>query len=181
MAGAGPTAGARLDTREALLVAFFATFIVVAKAALRLNLHVPGHAMFFTLLFLVLARACVPRFGAATLTGALAGAASALLGMGRGGPLIALGIALPGLVVDLAGALPGGRAPGWLRGAAVGAVAGATAFASNALADLLAGMPLDLVAQHALISAGGKAAFGALGGAAGAAIADRLRGHGLIP
>lgn len=181
MAGAGAPARARLDAREALLVAFFATFIVVAKAGLRLNLHLPGHSTFFTLLFLVLARACVPRFGAATLAGALAGAAAAALGMGRGGPVVALGIALPGLVVDLAGALPGGRAPGWLRGAAVGALAGATGFASNGLADLLAGMSLDLVAQHALVSAGAKAAFGALGGAAGAAIAARLRGHGLIP
>ena len=56
----GPIAALRrLETREALLLAFFATFIVLAKAALRWHLHVPGHVMFATALFLLLARACV--------------------------------------------------------------------------------------------------------------------------
>jgi hypothetical protein len=53
----GPAAALRrLETREALLLAFFATFIVLAKAALRWHLQVPGHVMFATALFLILAR-----------------------------------------------------------------------------------------------------------------------------
>ncbi len=94
----GPAAALRrLETREALLLAFFATFIVLAKAALRWHLHIPGHAMFATALFLLLARACVPRMGAATAVGLLAGLVCAALGMGKGGPLIAVKLVLPGL------------------------------------------------------------------------------------
>lgn len=170
-----------LDTREALLLAFFATFVVVTRAALRWHLHVPGHSMFPAALLLVVARACVPRAAAATLVGALAGAVCALLGMGQGGPLIVLKLALPGAVVDLAA----WRAPsrllevGW--GVVVGALAGASDFVPVALLETLAGLSPDLVLAHAAFSAGTKAAFGAAGGAAGAAIAARLRHHGLLP
>jgi hypothetical protein len=169
------------DTREALLLAFFATFIVLAKGALRWHLHVPGHAMFTTALFLVVARACVRRPAAATLVGLLAGIACALLGMGKGGPIVALKLMLPGVVVDL-GATWSRKslAVAWW-GALIGALAGASQFLPVALVEALAGLDADLVLAHAALSAGAKAGFGALGGAAGAVIAARLRHHGLLP
>ena len=172
--------GPRLDTREALLVAFFAGFLVATRAALRWHLHVPGHSLFPAAMLLVLARACLPRAGAATLVGSLAGAACALLGMGQGGPLIALRLALPGLVVDAAAGPRSRRlfAPAW--GAAVGAAAGASSFVPVALVEALAGLPADLVLAHAALSAAAKTAFGAAGGACGAALAARLRHHGLV-
>jgi hypothetical protein len=190
---AGPGAGERaaaarrwwrwreLETREALLIAFFAGFLVAARASLRWHLGITGHSMLPAALLLVVARACVPRTGAATLVGALAGAACALLGMGKGGPLIALQLALPGLLVD-AGAGPGARRlarVGW--GAAIGAAAGAATFVPVALVEALAGLPADLVLLHAAVSAAAKTAFGAAGGAAGAALVARLRHHGLLP
>ena len=36
--------GGRIETREAILIAFFAAFLVAARAALRWHIHVPGHA-----------------------------------------------------------------------------------------------------------------------------------------
>jgi hypothetical protein len=170
-----------LGTREALLIAFFAGFLVAARASFRWHLGITGHSMFPLALLLVVARACVPRPGAATLVGALAGAACALLGMGRGGPAIALQLALPGLLVD-AGAGPRARRlsrVGW--GAAIGAAAGASTFLPAALVEALAGLPADLVLLHAAVSAAAKTAFGAAGGAAGAALVARLRHHGLLP
>lgn len=170
----------RLDTRDALLIAFVATFLVLAKAAMRWHLHVPGHAMFGTALLLVLVRGCVPRVLAASTAGLLAGLVTAALGMGKGGPLIVLRMLLPALVVDGAARLPGGRWPGLARGAFVGALAGATGFLPSSLVELAGGAATDVILMHALASAGGKALFGAAGGAAGAAITRRLREHGVI-
>jgi hypothetical protein len=169
------------DTRELLLLAFFATFIVLARAALRWHLHVPGHSMFPTALFLVVARACVRRPAAATLVGLLAGIACALLGMGKGGPIVALKLVLPGIVVDLGARLSRERLSVIWQAALIGAVAGASHFLPVALVEWLAGLDADLVLAHAAFSAGTKAGFGALGGAAGAVIVARLRHHGLLP
>ena len=181
MARAAPRLWRAFDTREALLLAFFATFIVLTKGALRWHLHVEGHSMFTIALFLVVARACVRRPAAATLAGVLAGVVCALLGMGKGGPLIVLKLVLPGAVVDLGARW--GREPltvAWW-GALIGALAGASHFLPVALIETLAGLDADLVLAHAALSAGAKACFGALGGAAGAVIASRLRHHGLLP
>jgi hypothetical protein len=169
------------DTREALLLAFFATFIVLTKGALRWHLHMPGHSMFATALCLVVARACVRRPAAATLVGLLAGIACALLGMGKGGPLIALNLVLPGVVVDLGARWSEEHLSVVWRAALIGAAAGASHFLPVALVETLAGLDADLVLAHAALSAGTKAGFGALGGAAGAVIAARLRHHGLLP
>jgi hypothetical protein len=171
----------RFDTREALLLAFLATFLVVFRAALRLHLHVPGHAMFFTAALLLLARACVPRTGAATAVGLLAGAVCAVLGMGEGGPLIALKLALPGAAVDALRWVAPARSEGAILYAAVGVAAGVAGVATTPLVELLTGMAPGLVLQHTLLSASAKAAFGALGGLAAWAVVRRLRVHGLIP
>lgn len=169
-----------LETREALLLAFFATFVVIARAAMRWHLHVPGHSLLPAALLLVLARACVDRPAAASIVGVLAGLACTALGMGSGGPLIALRIALPGVAVDVGWKLLSGRMPPLWRGALLGAGAGATHFLPVWLAESLAGVPADVVASHALLAAGSKAGFGAVGGAAGMAIAGRLQHHGII-
>jgi hypothetical protein len=181
MARAGLLSPRAFDTREALLLAFFATFVVLSKAALRWHLHLPGHSMFSVALLLVLARACVRRPAAATLVGLLAGVACALLGMGKGGPLIAFKLVLPGVVVDLGARWIGERSSAVWRAALIGAAAGASHFLPVALVESLAGLDADLVLAHAALSAGTKAGFGALGGAAGAVIAARLRHHGLLP
>jgi len=169
-----------LDTRDALLLAFFATFLVIVRAALRWHLHIPGHSMLGAALLLVLARACVDRAAAATTVGMLAGPACTALGMGSGGPLIALKLLLPGVAVDIAWALLPVRLPALLRGVLLGACAGATHFLPVLVAEGLAGLEGSVVVGHALVAAGSKAAFGAAGGAAALVLAGRLRQHGVI-
>jgi len=170
----------QLSTREAVLLAFFATFVVVVRAAMRWHLHIPGHSMLAGAMLLVLARACVPRAAAATVVGTLAGLVCMALGMGRGGPLILLKLALPGVAVDLAWPLVSARLPAWLRGAVLGACAGAIHFVPVLIAELLTDVDPAVMLGHALFAAGTKAAFGAVGGAAGLVIAERLRHHGVI-
>lgn len=173
-----------LATRDALLIAFIATFLVAARAALRWHLQIPGHAMLPTAFGLVLVRSCVDRRAAATLCGLTAGIATAALGMGKGGPLIALKLVLPGAAIDVGrlGVHPAaGRADFSLAaGTFLGALAGATGFLPVVIVEGLAGMEPRLIALHALTAAGTKAAFGAAGGWAGAWVARELRHHGVL-
>jgi hypothetical protein len=99
----------KFTLQEALFLAFCACFIVITRAVFRLHLNIPGHAMFFTMFFLILGRGCVPKMGAATLVGLLAGLLCTLLGMGKGGPLILMKFLFPALMVDLVGFFP----PDW--------------------------------------------------------------------
>jgi len=169
-----------VETREALLIAFFATFLVAGRAALRWHLHIPGHAMLPTAFALVLVRSCVDRRSAASLCGGIAGIAVTALGMGKGGPLIVLKLLLPGAVVDL-GWLATKRASSSLAGGVVlGALAGLTGFLPVVVVEGLAGMEPRLIAIHAATAAGTKALFGAAGGWAGAWVARELRHHGLL-
>ncbi len=176
---------ARLDTREMLLVAFFAAFLVASRAALRWHLHVPGHSMLAAAFGLVLLRICVDRRGAATLCGVLAGVVVAALGMGKGGPLIVLKLALPGLVVDLGAAWSGGRAAGgavmrpW-TGLLIGAAAGAIAILPVLGIEWLAGVDAEVMAMHAMVAGAGRIGFGAAGGAAAAWVGGELAHHGLL-
>ena len=95
----------RFTMREALLLGFCATFIVLTKATLRMKLGISGHSMFFMLFFLLLSRGFVQKTGAATLVGLLAGLMSLALGMGGKGPIKMLNFILPALVVDGAGVI----------------------------------------------------------------------------
>jgi hypothetical protein len=177
-----PPRGLRLETRELLLIAFFAAFLVAARAAMRWHIHVPGHAMIAVSFGLVLVRSCVDRRGAATLCGVFAGAVVAALGMGKGGPLVVLKLALPGLVVDL-GTRPRARsAPpiSILRGLVLGGVAGASGLVPLVAVEWLADVDPSVIALHALASGLGKSLFGASGGAAGAWVARELDHHGLL-
>lgn len=87
--------------RELLLIVFFAAFLVGTRIAMRWHLHLPGHAMLAAAFGLVLVRSCVDRRAAASLCGLVAGIGIAGLGLGQGGPLVVLKLALPGLAIDL--------------------------------------------------------------------------------
>lgn len=171
----------QLEQREAFLLAFFAVFVVLTRAALRWKLHLTGHSMLPAVMLLLLARVCVRRPAAATAVGLLAGSACALLGMGQGGPLVVLRLLLPGVVVDLGAALGEERLFEAWTAALLGAVAGAADFLPMLLVEGLAGVDPGVVLAHAAFGAAAKAGFGAVGGVAGAALARRLRHHGLLP
>ncbi len=168
------------DLRQSLYLAFCGTFVVIARAGLRLHLHVTGHSMFFNLFFLMLARGAVRRFGAATLAGLLAGLLCLVMGLGKGGVVLVLRYGLLGLVVDLAAMISPSLFRSYLACLLVGALAAATRGIWLGLADLMAGMELAVMLQHVLLSSGMNMIFGAAGGLLVPPVVRRLEINGLI-
>jgi len=171
----------KFTLQEALFLAFCACFIVITRAVFRLHLNIPGHAMFFTMFFLILSRGMVHRLGAATLVGILAGLICTLLGMGKGGPLIILRFLVPGLIVDLAGLVHHGLAGSYIACAIVGALGAASRFLTIIAVEWVLGVEWDIMLQHALISSACGVIFGVLGALMVPLIARKLSAHGLIP
>jgi hypothetical protein len=171
----------RFTLREALLLGFCATFIVITRAALRMKLNLPGHSMFFMMFFLVLARGCVPKLGASTLVGLIAGAVSFMLGMGKNGPLIMANFVLPALFVDAAAflypALPARLMPCIIAGA----LASATKAITGVVLDILMGIEEAIIVQHIIITTAFSSLFGAAGAALVPSVVRRLRANRLIP
>ena len=170
----------KFTLQEALILAFCACFIVITRAVFRLHLNIPGHAMFFTMFFLILGRGCVPRLGAATLVGLLAGLLCTLLGMGKGGPMIILRFLIPGLIVDLAGLFSPGLAKSYVVCAIAGALGAASRFLTIVAGEWMVGMDWDLILRHALISSFLGILFGVLGSLMVPPIVRKLSAHGLI-
>ena len=170
----------RFTLREAILLGFCATFIILTRAGLRLHLHLPGHVMFFTMFFFLLARGVVPKIGAATLVGLIVSLGSILLGMGTKGPAVFVKFLLPALLVDLAGAV----APAFVGNLFACLLVGAGAAALRALADVwlewLSGMETEVMLQKTVITASLFALYGGLGSLAVPSIIRRLRKNGLI-
>ena len=170
----------KLTLQEALILAFCACFIVITRAVFRLHLNISGHAMFFTMFFLILGKGCVPKIGAATLMGVLAGLLCTLLGMGKGGPLIMLKFLFPALVVDLAGLFSKGMAGSYTACAIVGALGAASRFLSILIVEWVIGVDWDIIIRHALISSASGIVFGVLGSLMVPPIVRKLTTHGLI-
>jgi len=170
----------RFTLREAVLLCFCATFIVLTRAGLRLHLHLPGHVMFFTMFFFLLARGCVPKVGSAALVGLITSLASVLLGMGSSGPMVFIKYLLPALVVDLAGFLFPSFVTSMLACAAVGILAAAVRSVTNSGVELLLGMEEEVMLKKAAITAIMNCTFGGLGSLAVPSIIRKLRANGLI-
>jgi hypothetical protein len=170
----------RFTLREAVLLCFCATFIVLTRAGLRLHLHLPGHVMFFTMFFLLLARGCVPKLGAATLVGLITSLASVLLGMGVGGPLVLIKFLLPALVVELAGFFFPAFVTSMLACVTVGVLASLTRSAIGTGVEFLIGMDEEIILRKVLISSAMNGLWGGLGCLAVPSIIRRLRLNGLI-
>lgn len=170
----------RFTLREALLLGFCATFIILTRAGLRLHLHLPGHVMFFTMFFYLLARGCVPKIGAATLVGLIVSLASLLLGMGTKGPAVFVKFIFPALLIDLAGALFPAFVTSMLACALVGAVAAALRALSDIGLEWMSGMEEEVILRKTIITACLFALYGGLGSLAVPSIIRRLRKNGLI-
>ena len=170
----------RFSLRDGLYLGFCGTFIVIARAALRLHLHITGHSMFFNLFFLLLARGVVRRFGAATLAGVVAGLLCMFLGLGKDGPLLIVRYGLLGLIVDLGFALYPRLAYSYVACFVCGAAAALTRGLFLAVADLMAGMETAVMIQHVLLNSAMNMAFGAAGGLLVPPVIKRLQSSGLI-
>lgn len=167
--------------RDALLIGFCALFMVVTKMLLRLNLGIPGHAMFFTMFFLILPRAATGRKLAATYTGLAAGLASVLLGMGKGGPLLLIKFLLPALTVDFAFLLFPAFGTSIVFCVMAGMVGAVTRIVGVAITDYMVGMAPDVIMAHALLKTVSGGLFGAAGGLAAAPVVRKLKARGMIP
>ena len=167
--------------REAMLLGFCATFIVLTRAALRLHFSLPGHSMFFMMFFLLMARASVPKLGASTLVGLIAGLVCMLLGMTKMGPLIIANFVLPGVIVDAACALFPGALARWGACLAIGVLASASKNITGIGLDLLMGMEREIIFQHVLVTTFGSALFGGLGSLLAPPVIRRLQANRLIP
>ena len=171
----------QFSLKDALFLGFCAVLIISAKAALRLHLKIPGHAMLFTLFFLLLARGCVRHGLAATFTGLLAGIMAVILAMGKGGPLILIKYLLPALVVDgMAAILGGALFQSVLLCVLTAVLAGSTRFFSAVVVNLLAGMDLSVIIRYAGLQTIGNVLFGALGGLAVPLVIRKLKAFGAI-
>jgi len=169
-----------LTMQEALFLGFCATFIVIARAALRLHLKIPGHAMLFTMFFLMLGRACIDKRGAATLIGLVAGCLAILLGMGKGGPLVLLKFVLPAMLVDLGAWIYPGFGTRPIACLLIAMAASATRAVTLILVEWLIGVETVIMLQHAVIATASGMAFGAVGGLLVPYVARRFLRHGLI-
>ena len=169
-----------LTLKDSLFLGFCAALLIITKAAFRWHLGISGHAMLFTVFFLLLARGCVPFRGAASVTGLMAGIAAAALGMGKGGPLVVAKFLLPALSIDLGALLLPWLFGSFLLCALVGAAAGATKFFGTAVVDLLAGMDPAIVWHHALLEAAAAMVFGAVGALGLPPVLRRLRAYGVL-
>jgi len=166
----------RFTLREALLLGFCATFIILTRAGLRLHLHMPGHVMFFFLL----ARGCVPKVGSVTLVGLITCLASVLLGMGKGGPMVLLKYLLPALIVECAGFISPAFITSMLACATVGIIASFVRVVASTGTEWLIGMEEEIIIRKAFFSAAMNGLFGGLGALAVPSIIRRLRRNGLI-
>jgi hypothetical protein len=171
----------RFTMREALLLGFCATFIVLTKATLRMKLGISGHSMFFMMFFLLLARGIVPKTGAATLVGLLAGGISIALGLAHKGPIIMLNFVLPALILDFAGIFLPNLTSRYLTCITIGGIAAASKGASGSLIELFAGAPMNIVLVKALLEGMGGVIFGILGALPVPAIIRKLQTNRLIP
>jgi hypothetical protein len=167
--------------REALLLGFCATFIVLTRAALRIHFSLPGHSMFFLMFFLLMARGCVPKVGASTLVGIIAGLVCMMLGMTKMGPLIVANFILPAIIIDIAGIIFPRMPASYFACLVVGIVASASKAVSGIGMDLLLGMETEIIVQHVFLTMAGSAGFGALGSLLVPAVVRRLQANRLIP
>ncbi|NLC70266.1 MAG: hypothetical protein GX751_02775 [Desulfuromonadaceae bacterium] len=169
----------KLSLKDLLFICFCAVLLIAVRAAFRWRLGISGHAMFFTVFFLLLSRGCVKHRLTATLTGFLAGAAAIALGMGKGGPLTMLNFLFPALAIDLGAFIFPSLLNSYLLCALVGTLAGASKLFSAAVIGFVVGMDHAILWQRALIEAAAAMAFGCLGALCLPPVVKRLRAYGL--
>jgi hypothetical protein len=170
----------RISLKESLFLGFCAVFVLLSRAALRLHLGISGHVMFSTMFFLLIARGCVPRFFAATITGLFAGIAAMALGMGKGGPLLLIKFVLPSLVVDVGAVALPFMFQSYFLCALVAAVASSTKFIDTYVVDRLVKMNQEVILQHAFLETVPAVLFGVAGGLFVPPVIRRLKSHGVI-
>jgi hypothetical protein len=164
-----------LTLRDLLLIALVAALCVLAKLALRIPIHVPGHSGVLWVALFVICRGLVNKRGAGILLGGVAGVLAQFMGFGDVGPLewtkwLAAGIVLEVLTLVLPGDLRS-----YLKATVVGAALHLGKLAALTLAGVILQVPFSLLFLGLGYSATTHVLFGALGGFLGALGLRELR------
>lgn len=168
----------RLALKESLFLGFCAVFILLTRVALGFPVHIPGHLMFFAMLFLMVARGSVDYCFAATYIAVLAGVGGIVLGIE--GPLLLPGLLAPGLAVDIGALVFPVMFQSYLLCSLIGALASSTAALTTCVIDLLLGMDRTIIIQHVVLHAAGSVLFGTAGSIFVPQIIKRLKSFGVI-
>jgi len=166
--------------KDSLFLGFCAALIVVTRSGLRLHLGIPGHAMLFTVFFLMLARGTVNHRLSASFTGLVSGLIAVLMGLGKGGPLILTKFLMPAVVIDICAAAAPGVFTSYAACAVIAAAASATKFPATYLTDIMFGMDKEVTVGHAALQTLGAVAFGVAGGLLVAPVMRRLKARGVV-
>ena len=170
----------RLSLKDSLFLGFCAVLMVFSRATMRLHLGIPGHAMFFTIFFLMTGRGCVRHPLASTFTGFLAGIMAMVLGLGKSGPLMLIIFLMPALVIDAAAMAVPALFQSYLLSGGLAAVAASTKFIQAFIMDVLVGMDRTVIVQHALLDASTAVLFGVAGGLVVPPVIRKLKAFGVI-
>ena len=167
--------------QESLFLGFCSLLILSTKLMLRLHLKVPGHSMFFLILFLMLAALCVRKSWSATMAAAMAGLLGMFTGSGKLGPLGIVSYMLPALVIDFCMPFLERHRKNLLAFACVGLVAAGARAPVSLFSEWMIGMDAQVLLMSTAIKIGGGMVFGALGALPVPALLNKLEARGLIP
>lgn len=169
-----------LTLQESLFLGFCALLILSTKILLRLHLKIPGHSMFFLILFLLLAALCVRKAWSATLAAIMAGLLGMFTGGGKMGPLGMLSYMLPALVIDLCVPFLQRHRKNLAAFACVGLCAAAARAPLSLFTEWMVGMDLQVLIVSTAIKTGGGMIFGALGALPLPLLLRKLEARGLL-
>jgi hypothetical protein len=165
------------STFELLLLAVFASLVVVGKVALRLPLKIPGHSGLVWMALLVTARGVVPKLGAASTVGALSGLLAALVGAGdKGGLDTFASYTAAGAAVDVVALGP----PGALTAVLAGLAGNLAKLGVKVLLELWIGIPTGFLILGRTSPALTHTVFGLAGGYLGFLVLQALRRAGFF-
>lgn len=170
-----------LTLQESLFLGFCSLLILSTKLMLRLHLKVPGHSMFFLILFLMLAALCVRKSWSATMAAAMAGLLGMFTGSGKLGPLGIVSYMLPALVIDFCMPFLERHRKNLFAFACVGLVAAGARAPVSLFSEWMIGMDVQVLMMSTVIKTGGGMIFGALGALPVPALLTKLEARGLIP
>jgi ABC-type thiamin/hydroxymethylpyrimidine transport system permease subunit len=168
------------STFQLILMAMFASLVVVAKIALKLPLQLPGHSGLFWMAILVISARVIPKRGAASIVGLTSGLLAAFLGLGDFGALdTLLSYTLAGIGVDLT-LLFLGSPENLVTATLAGLFGNLAKFLVKWGIGLVSGAPLGFVALGLARSLVSYIVFGALGGLLGGLTLIALRKAGFF-
>ncbi|KFZ37588.1 core component of ECF transporter [Shewanella mangrovi] len=166
--------------QDALFIGFCATLLVALKSMLRLRLGLSGHSMLLMSFFYLTCYCTVARVGAITACGAMAGAVAAILGVGKGGPILLVKFLAPAIAMELTLLLVQNLLTLRWRLIVV-AVAGAIVWsAKGLLEDLLVGMSWQVASVRFAAKVGSGGVFATIGALLVIPVVRRLKAHDLL-